>query len=94
MAKLSQCLGLDLSDSLARYPEIATNLLERPKTTVIQSIAKDDYPALSLGQLVERIADLRSQQLLGCKLERRRHRLILDEVSEKGIALASHRRLE
>ena len=94
VAQLAQRLGLDLADALAGDAELAADLFERAELAVLQAEAKDDDFALALGELAQRVANLRLEQLLRGELERVRHRLVFDEVAEEGVAVLADRGFE
>jgi hypothetical protein len=50
MAKLAERLGLDLPDAFARHIELAPDLLERPRSTVLQPEPELQDPSLASGQ--------------------------------------------
>src|SRR5690606_29278877 len=86
VAELAKGLGLDLANSLAGDPEVAAHFLERAEPAIVQAVPKHDDLAFALGELVQRVDDLRLQQLLSRKFDRGGHGVIFDEVAEERIA--------
>ena len=94
MAELAQCLGFDLPDPLARDAELTPDLLERAELAVVESETEHDNAPFAIGEAVEGIADLRLEKLMRCQFEWRRHRVVLNEITEEGIAFLADRRFE
>src|SRR5205807_8392787 len=81
VAQLAERLGLDLADALARDAELAPDLLQRAEAAVLQAVAQLDDAALAVGEALQRVADLALEELLRGQVDRRGHRLVLDEVA-------------
>src|SRR3954454_24413521 len=94
MAELPERLRLDLADSLPREVELASDLFERPRSTVLESEPELEDPSLSTGQGVEHGLDLLLEELVRCCLGRGEGPAVLDEVAEVGVLLLADRRLE
>ena len=61
MTQLAKRFGFDLSNPLAGNSKFATNLFKRAESAVLESEAKHDDLALSLGELAQRVTNLRLQ---------------------------------
>ena len=84
MAKLAQSLGLDLPDPLAGHVEVAPDLLEGPRPSVLQAEAELEHPALPRGERVQHALHLLLEELVGyVSDELRRHEEEFVEVDER-----------
>src|SRR6266571_7125196 len=84
-----QRLRLDLPDALARDPQLAADLLERLRVWIsVHAVAELDHLLLAVGQALDRasqrvFAEADDDLLLDVP------RLVGEELSERGIALAA-----
>src|SRR5215208_7930669 len=91
MAQLAERFGFNLANPLAGDAKLPADLLERAESTIIQPEAKHDDLALSLGELAQRLANLRLQQLVGGELQRVWHGVVFDEIAEKRVPVLADR---
>src|SRR3954454_20802539 len=94
VAELAQRLRLDLPDPLAGEPELASDLLQRASVPVVEPEAQPQDPLLTPVEAVEHRGQLLLEHPVGDRVERRHGVAVLDQVTELGIALVAHRRLE
>ena len=80
MAQLSQCLGLYLADALPGDAEIAADLLQGAAAAVFQPESQLKDLCLALAQCEQHIVNLLFEELIGCRLCRRKGAAVLYEV--------------
>src|SRR5215210_7810271 len=64
MPQLSKRVGLDLADPLARQAELVPNLLERPRSAVVEPEPKPDHALLPALEGTENLCDLLLEHLV------------------------------
>src|SRR5437879_7609995 len=94
VAQLAQRLGLDLPDPLASHVEVAPDLFEGPRATVLQAKAQLKHPSLPRGERVEDSLDLLLEQLVAGRVRRSHAGQVGDEVAEMAVLLLADGRLE
>src|SRR3989454_6838232 len=94
MTKLSERLGLDLADALARDREALTHLFERVLAAVADAEPHLDHFLLARRERLQRRLGLFLQIQIDDRFGRRHPLTILDEVAEMRIFLFANRRLE
>src|SRR4051794_33827471 len=92
--ELLQGVVLDLADPLARDPEGAAHLLERPSLRAREPEAHLDHLALARGQGVQCLAHVLAAEVFERHVERRLGLLVLDEVAELRVLLLTDRLLQ
>jgi hypothetical protein len=92
--QLLERLVLDLTDSLARDVERATDLVERPRVLSAEPVAQLEHSTLAVGQVLERLAQRLLGEDLGGALVRRLGALVGDELAELGLLLVADRLLQ
>src|SRR5688572_22394661 len=94
MAQLPKRMRLDLPNPLAGETELAADLLERPRTPVVEPEAKAKHPLLATLEAVEDLLDLLLEHLVGNRLVGRDRVHVLDQLTELRVAFLTDRRLE
>jgi hypothetical protein len=94
VAQLAHRVRLDLADALARQPELVADLLERPRTPVVEAEPKPDHALLAPVEAVEDTIDLLPKELARRRVERRDRCLVLDQRPELAVTVLADRRLE
>src|SRR5699024_2650407 len=91
LAELAKGFRLDLANSLASDTEVASDLFQRPEPAILETVTKDNNPPLALRKPIKSIPDLGLEELLRGKLQRRRHRVVLDKITKERIAISADR---
>src|SRR5438874_5970635 len=92
--QLLQRLVLDLPDALAGDVERPPDLVERARVLPVEPVAQLEHAPLAVRERPEDpLQRLLAQRDLG-GLVRKRHRLVLEEVTELRLLLVTHRLLE
>src|SRR5712692_2055158 len=94
MLELTQCLGLDLADALARQRELLADLLQRVVLVHADAEAHADYTLLARRERGERARRGLAQVRLDGGVDRQDRVLVLDEIAEVGILLVADRGFE
>src|SRR5713101_3520372 len=94
LTQLAQCLGLDLTDSLARDSKLFADFLERVVGLLTDSEAHPEYLLFARRERCQNFACLLAEVALDRSLYRRGRELILDEVAQRTLFLVADRRLE
>src|SRR6266545_1900568 len=88
--QLLQGLVLDLTDALARDVERASNLVEGARMLAAEPVAKLEHAALTVGEILEGLAQGLLGEEVGGALERRLGLLVGDELAELGLLLVAN----
>ena len=94
MAKLSERLGFDLTDTLTRNVEFLADFLKGAGTAVIQTEPQAKDLLFSLCQRAQHFNELLFQKRKGCCICRDRNIVILNKISEMAVLLLADRCLE
>src|SRR6478752_7158709 len=94
VAHLAERFGLDLTDALAGDLELLADLLERAAVAVHEAEAQRKHAALALGERVEDVDDLFTEERERRHVVRVLGGLVLDEVAEAGVVAVTDGRLE
>src|SRR3954467_9817393 len=92
--QLLERLVLDLADALARDVERPPDLVERARVLAAEAVAQLEHAALSVGEVLQRLAQRLLGEDLGRALVRRLGALVGDELAELGLLLVADRLLE
>ena len=88
VAQLGKCLGLNLTDPLARDAELPADLLERAGTAILETETKPHDLLLPIAQLDQNITNSRGQQVARRNINGSCGVFVLDEVAEVGFVLS------
>src|SRR3990172_2214124 len=94
MSQLTQCLGLDLTNSLTRDVEVLPDLFQRVILAIAQAKAHLQHLTLALGQHRQHSLDVLFEQLQRRRVDRLGGRLVFDEIAELARLFRPHRCLE
>src|SRR3712207_779791 len=95
VAELAECLGLYLTDALARHVEVLADLFERVLLAVrAESVAELDDDLLARAQGSEHCVRHLPQVRRHDRVGRAYARLVLDEVAEVRVLLLTNRRFK
>src|SRR3954454_16090745 len=92
--QLLQRLVLDLADALARDVERPPDLVERARVLAAEAVAQLEHAALSVGEVLQRLAQRLLGEDLGRALVRRLGALVGDELAELRLFLVADRLLQ
>ena len=87
MAELTQGLGLNLADALARDVELLADLFQRSGLAVVQAIAQAEHLGLARRQRIQYVHKLLLEQRYGNRLRRRGRVVIGYKVAEVAVVL-------
>src|SRR5919201_657161 len=74
MAQLAQRFRFDLADALARHVELAPDLFERARASVLEAEAQLQHATLAEREALEHALDLLLEQLVARRADRRLER--------------------
>ena len=93
MAQFSKGLRLDLADPLPRHVELSSDLLQSPRSSVIQAKSQAQNFLFPLSERLQHIHQLFVEQRVGRSIRRDFHIIILDKVPEVAVLLLADRSL-
>src|SRR5438477_9779116 len=94
VAQLAQRLGLDLPDPLASHVEVAPDLLEGPRPTILQAKPELQHAPLARRQGVQHALHLLLEELMAGGIRGGHGRQVRDEVAQVAVLLLADGRLE
>jgi hypothetical protein len=94
MTQLTQGLGLDLADTLARDLEVLTNLFQGVVALLANAEAHTQDLLLTRSERLEHATGLIFEVVVDDRLHRGHNRLVLDEVAKVAVLLFADRGLE
>src|SRR5690348_10608927 len=94
MAQFTQCLGLNLTNTLASNMEFFTDLFQSPAATIIKTEAQLEHFALAFCQAFKHIFYLFLQELMASCIRWSKRGMIFDEVTQVAIFFLADRRLQ
>src|SRR6185295_609968 len=92
--QLLQRLVLDLADALARDVERPPDLVERARVLAAEPVTELEHAALTVGEVLQRLAQGLLREDLRGPLVRRLGPLVGDELAELGLLLVADRLLQ
>src|SRR5688572_24580406 len=94
MPQLAERLRLDLADTLAGHVELAADLFERARATILETEPKLQHASLAAGETLEHGLDLLLEELVTGCVARREGLVVGNEVAEMAVLFLADRRLE